>query len=448
MKIFWSWQSDNHQPSGRYFVRDVLRDLARELSGVDGTDEADRPGSNPGDDQVVQVDHDTFGVSGSPPIADTILRKIREAAVFVADVTPIERTIGGKRVANPNVMIELGYALATLGHERIVLVMNTAEGGKLDHLPFDLRHWRAPITYGLGKDADDDRRAAVASELKESLRGAIMPALLKAAAVMIESLRRTVRAPELALGYAEEQEQPGRFLWMVPAPDIPSLDEIRIETPLQPLPGSGDAAARSEKPGLALASLLQGYGHVPHVSQWGQKGVEGYNRRVEAYYIEYEKFAAAQAEFERLAHRSTEIRLLLSNSGTLPATGVTVRLDFPAGIVLYEEDSVPAAPKQPDPPDFRPGDADRVFALPSMLSIDTSMPWLEPAETMRVDPEKRRIEFSLKELIHHESEELDEFYISFASESEIRTFDIRYTVLCRELAEPASGQLTFHVTRG
>jgi hypothetical protein len=126
MKIFWSWQSDNHQPSGRYFVRDILTQLAKELNGE--AEDAERPESEEEADDRAKVDYDTFGVGGSPPIAETILGKIREAAVFVADVTSVGKTAGGKQLPNPNVMIELGYAMKVLSHQRIVLVMNTGEG--------------------------------------------------------------------------------------------------------------------------------------------------------------------------------------------------------------------------------------------------------------------------------------------------------------------------------
>lgn len=143
MKIFWSWQSDTHQPSGRHFVRSVLAELALELNGLDGTEDADRPGAGDeaedeevfADDGRVEVDHDTYGVGGSPLIAETILGKIRDAAVFVADVTPIATSTAGKRVPNPNVMIELGYAMVVLDDQQIVLVMNGAEGAALKYLP-------------------------------------------------------------------------------------------------------------------------------------------------------------------------------------------------------------------------------------------------------------------------------------------------------------------------
>ncbi len=78
MRIFWSWQSDNHQSSGRYFVRDVLTGLVAELNGVDATEDAERPDTDEvdeSDENRVRVDHDTLDVAGSPPIAETILSK-------------------------------------------------------------------------------------------------------------------------------------------------------------------------------------------------------------------------------------------------------------------------------------------------------------------------------------------------------------------------------------
>jgi hypothetical protein len=176
MKIFWSWQSDTHQPSNRYFVRDVLGELAKTLNGVDGAEESDRPISTDEDeddedeeaeeaDDFIAIDHDTKGLGGSPRIAERILEKIAAAAVFVADVTPVAKAPSGKHIPNPNVMIELGYALRVLGEDRIVLVGNKAFDAKLSRLPFDLRHRSAPAFYTLRENTPEERKAEVAAEL-------------------------------------------------------------------------------------------------------------------------------------------------------------------------------------------------------------------------------------------------------------------------------------------
>lgn len=172
MKVFWSWQSDTPQASGRHFVRAALEAAVERLGDHPGLEDAERP----------SVDSDTSNVSGSPPIAETILRKIRECAVFIADVTPIETTVGGKKLPNPNVMLELGYALANLGLERIILVMNQSEGASLRVLPFDLRHWRAPLTYALRRDAPKDQRQDVLATLVDDLVASVGPCLAFVAA--------------------------------------------------------------------------------------------------------------------------------------------------------------------------------------------------------------------------------------------------------------------------
>lgn len=90
-------------------------------------------------------------MAGSPPIVDTILQKVRECAVFVADLTFVGKPC---QFPNPNVLIEYGYALRCHSHDRLVGIINTAYGKPdAESLPFDLRHLRWPITYHLGDDS-------------------------------------------------------------------------------------------------------------------------------------------------------------------------------------------------------------------------------------------------------------------------------------------------------
>ncbi len=102
----------------------------------------------------IQLDKDTKSVPGSPPIFDTILRKIEKAAIFIPDLTFVGKSDGDEPIPNPNVLIEYGFALRTVGHHRIVGVMNAAYGPP-ESLPFDLVHHRFPITYKLPEGASD-----------------------------------------------------------------------------------------------------------------------------------------------------------------------------------------------------------------------------------------------------------------------------------------------------
>lgn len=171
--VFWSWQSDLDARVTRDVIRSAL-DQAIGMLAAD-LDEADRP----------SLTSDTQGVAGTPDIVATILRKIDEAAVFVADVTPIAVSAEEKPCANPNVLIELGYAHRALGENRILQVWNTAfEGALVDKLPFDMRGRRGPIAFHLpvGTAREELRRvrAGLAKRLVEYLRLALdqLPAAL------------------------------------------------------------------------------------------------------------------------------------------------------------------------------------------------------------------------------------------------------------------------------
>ncbi len=130
MKVFWSWQSDTPGKIGRHFVRKTLETAIEELKEEIVVEEPDRE---------IHLDHDRKGVSGSPDLANTILEKIKATSIFIADVTPVGKTPNGKALINPNVAIELGFALAHIGNQGLLMVLNSQYGDR-ETLPFDLKH--------------------------------------------------------------------------------------------------------------------------------------------------------------------------------------------------------------------------------------------------------------------------------------------------------------------
>ena len=60
--------------------------------------------------------------------------------------------LDGKPLMNPNVAIELGYALKSKGTEHVLMVMNSHYGKRAD-MPFDLGHKGGPIIYTLAPTA-------------------------------------------------------------------------------------------------------------------------------------------------------------------------------------------------------------------------------------------------------------------------------------------------------
>jgi predicted nucleotide-binding protein len=126
--IFYSWQTDSNDRLNRYFIEDCLKRAIRKLNREDLSD--------------LVIDRDTKNVPGMPDIGHTILEKIANSAVVVADLTLINpaavRRSDERPVSNPNVLFELGYAFGTLGPQAMVGVLNTTSG-KIEELPFDLR---------------------------------------------------------------------------------------------------------------------------------------------------------------------------------------------------------------------------------------------------------------------------------------------------------------------
>jgi hypothetical protein len=167
--VFYSWQSDLPNATNRSFIQKALEDAAKALR-KDGSLQVEPV-----------IDRDTNGVPGSPNIAEAIFGKINQASVFVCGVSIINQGVrdhvpDARFTPNPNVLIELGYALKRLGDKRVVLVQNVAYG-EPELLPFDLR-MRRVIRYRMTKENQD--RAPERKNLEKQLIDALRTSLSSA----------------------------------------------------------------------------------------------------------------------------------------------------------------------------------------------------------------------------------------------------------------------------
>jgi hypothetical protein len=137
INIFYSWQSDSLSSSNRNFIEDALEKARKSLKKASETIHIE-----------MRVDTATNELAGSPDIADSIFKKISSSQIFLCDVTIINspskfekmmRNLTKKNMRltpNPNVLIELGYAINVLGWDKVICVVNTAQC-KVEDLPFD-----------------------------------------------------------------------------------------------------------------------------------------------------------------------------------------------------------------------------------------------------------------------------------------------------------------------
>jgi hypothetical protein len=179
--IFFSWQATRNAREGRNLIEKALKIAIEKVANDAEVEPALRDG--------LDLDKDTKNVPGNPPIFDTILRKIENAAVFVPDLTAIAKREDGELIPNANVLIEYGWALKSLSYHSILPVMNTAHGDpKTEKLPFDLSHLRHPITYHLPEGASD--------AVRRSERNALATALENALRTIVESEEFKARFPK------------------------------------------------------------------------------------------------------------------------------------------------------------------------------------------------------------------------------------------------------------
>lgn len=156
-KIFYSWQRDLSNKTNRGLIGDALELAVKAIH------------RDPEIEIEPVIDRDVAGTPGSPDIAHTIFAKIKEAEVFVGDVSIINSRAGGRPTPNPNVLFELGYAIGVLGPERIIMVLNAAYGAP-ELLPFDLRQ-RIAVVYTMPEEADE--RGPVRRDLAKRLEAAL-----------------------------------------------------------------------------------------------------------------------------------------------------------------------------------------------------------------------------------------------------------------------------------
>ena len=151
--IFYSWQSDLPEENNKAFIGSCLR---KALSKI-------KEDKNFSLEYV--IDRATSKRIGTVDIAQTIFNKINNAKLFVADVSIINhRSRKYRKTPNPNVLIELGYAVRTIGWANVICVFNTKYGHPED-LPFDIRNRRL-LLY----NSEDDKSVLI-NDLCQIIRG-------------------------------------------------------------------------------------------------------------------------------------------------------------------------------------------------------------------------------------------------------------------------------------
>ena len=182
INIFYSWQSDLPYSTNKTTIEKAIEKAIKELKKKDFPDIDFR------------LEQDARDETGTPDLANVILKKITQCHIFVCDVSIINPEIfsGGRKTSNPNVLIELGYAARQVSWNQVICVCNTAFG-QLEELPFDIRG-RGICKYKLSEDGDSSLvREQLAHIIRNRIKG-ITEALLqvslsKSAASLLDEIK-------------------------------------------------------------------------------------------------------------------------------------------------------------------------------------------------------------------------------------------------------------------
>lgn len=148
--IFYSWQSDDSKTNS--YIQASLEETIDAIT-TDPMLEA-RP----------RLDQDTKHVPGAPDIPSTIITKIENCDIFIADISFVGQ-YKNRMLVNQNVLFELGYNMGRHSADNTILLFN-ADRGRVTDLPFDLRTKRV-IKFSINSDPDGKK---LTKELQKALQ--------------------------------------------------------------------------------------------------------------------------------------------------------------------------------------------------------------------------------------------------------------------------------------
>jgi hypothetical protein len=204
--VFYSWQSDSPKKTNLNPIREALKSAAANIEKTHT-------------DIEIVPDEATRSTSGSPNIPLKILEKIQTCDVFLADITTITSVRAKRACPNPNVSYELGFAVAELGWDRVILLFNRAYGSFPEDLPFDLIQQRVGTYHLVEADPKTER-----NKLDELVKAAIL-------AVIGKNPKRPAELRGIAPEKLRHDQDVTNMSWLMSKIHLPTLDNHINELP-------------------------------------------------------------------------------------------------------------------------------------------------------------------------------------------------------------------------
>lgn len=412
--IFYSWQSDLPNPTNRAFIESVIEKAIKSISNFESCE------------LELSLDKDTKGISGSPNISQVIFDKIKKCDVFVADISIVTgiKSNDERPSPNPNVLLELGYAIALLGWERIFLFYNSVNGAG-ENLPFDIRQHRR-IQYELKADDPTDskskQREVLAKKFESELIG------------MLKNKKRNSMILDVSWNYV----------------DVYDSDNITTskKIPLSRATNNISETLCKLKEELQLVQNIDG----SIDPKWNKKKDNYINE------VEYFKKQLNDEDKKRnylISNNRGKIlekmTLLVKNNGNRPASDIRVELPLPEWLFAFEKypsnDNIPVKPNMPTPTSPTQG-----FKYPFKSSPHTNSgyPYLGLINrTQGCYLEKNVIHLWANDLLHKHSIsiEKDRFTLLALPDAPIGEHILKGKIFCSEYEDWREIELSVEITQ-
>lgn len=171
-------------------------------------------------------------------------------------------------------------------------------------------------------------------------------------------------------------------------------------------------------------------------------GPDKYNDELDKYYEKYKKYLIEIHRYKNQIKRMIVIKFIVNNEGTCPAEDIDMDFHFPDGFSIYNKETIPRKPKQPQAPD-QISLPTLDYISPSIIGSNTlfeSLPAIKKTNSYNVN-------YYTKYLKHNDYEELSPLYLIFNSYDEAKSFKIDYTIRAANIPEKISGNLNIIIEK-
>ena len=179
-------------------------------------------------------------------------------------------------------------------------------------------------------------------------------------------------------------------------------------------------------------------GTIEHLN--AQLGSPTYqNKMLEEYYESYDKYCADKVAYEEKISLYFWLQLVISNTGTAPASEIDLYLYLPEGVKAV--DDLPAKPKCPSPPGERKYDPMIDWHLRNYAHLTSAHSANSNNGKPRIEDGGSVLRISVDNLKHGFERKCNDITLRFQDWQSLKSFEIKFSISANEIPVETEGKL-------